>query len=78
MFSFFTEHEYMPCVECGQSLARTERETHVCDERRRLDYEVFQLREAIERFDVDLGAYLTSPRGRFEKYYAERDRRARS
>ena len=65
---------YTPCPECGASLERHESEAHVCDVQRRLDYELFQLRELTGRFDDELAAYLGSPRGRFELWYAERDR----
>jgi hypothetical protein len=71
---------HMPCSECGASVVRGEESAHVCDGERRLDFRVFQLREAIAAFDVDLAAWLESPRGRFELFYAEweRARRARS
>jgi hypothetical protein len=76
MFSFFTEHEFMPCEDCGASLARAERERHVCEEKRRLEYELFRLsRSAIASFEEELGSYLATPEGRFELWYAERSRR---
>jgi hypothetical protein len=43
-------------------------DAHVCDEERRVTYELF-------RFDGELGQWLVSPEGRFEQYYAERGRR---
>jgi len=66
---------YMPCSECGASVAREERDLHVCDEQRRLDYRMFQLREEIAAFGADLDAYLDSPQGRFELFYAARRRK---
>jgi hypothetical protein len=33
------------------------------------------LRDEIERFEADLGLHLASPYGRFELWYAERQRR---
>jgi len=66
---------HMPCPECGASVALEERADHVCDEERRLDYQMFQLRDEIARFDGDLAAYLASPAGRFELWYAARERR---
>jgi hypothetical protein len=69
MFAFPQPH-YMPCVECGASVARTERELHTCNRERRLDFAVFQLRDELEQFDEVLIAYLESPRGRFEVWYA--------
>jgi len=60
----------MPCPECGASLARDEREHHVCDGRRRLDFAVFQLRGEVGKFDEQFIAFLGTPRGRFEAWYA--------
>jgi hypothetical protein len=37
---------------------------------------VFALREGIDSFDDEWTAWLGSPRGRFELFYAERTRRA--
>ena len=71
---------YMPCSECGASVARGEEKGHVCDEERRLSYRLIQLRDEIAAFEDDLAAYLDSPRGRFEAWYAawERSRRRRA
>ena len=76
MFAFFAHSRFMPCPECGASLAEEDRDEHVCDSERRLDYQMFQLRDEIACFDGELGAYLLSPEGRFEAWYAERMRRA--
>ena len=70
----FPQPHHMPCVECGASVSRTERELHICGRERRLDFEVFQLREELEQFDEVLMAYLESPRGRFEVWYAAHHR----
>ena len=51
-----------------------EMDTHECSRDRWLDYQMFQLRAEVASFDVQLAAFLASPRGRFEQYYAERDR----
>jgi hypothetical protein len=67
---------YMPCSECGASLARGEESRHVCNEERRLRYQIIQLRDEIAGFDDRLAAYLDSPQGRFELWYAERSRRS--
>jgi hypothetical protein len=64
----------MPCPECGASLARTESGEHVCDEERRLNFRLFQLREEIAAFDAQLAAWLASARGRFAIWLAERER----
>jgi hypothetical protein len=61
------EPAFMPCAHCGASVARGDG-AHVCDDERRLAYELFQ-------FDGELGRWLGTPEGRFEQYYAERMRR---
>jgi len=65
----------MPCPDCGASLDRSERDAHVCEEERRLEYVMFQLRDEIAAFEAELAAYLASPRGRFDLFCAERERR---
>jgi hypothetical protein len=66
----FPQPQYMPCSECGASIARGQAEFHVCEPERRLDFLVLQLREEREGFDAQFTAYLESPRGRFESWYA--------
>jgi hypothetical protein len=68
------ESRFLPCPECGASVERSELELHACDEERRLDYLVFQLRGELEAFEEQLGCYLRSARGRFELWYAARRR----
>ena len=75
MFGSIPQPAYMPCEECGASLAPSARDSHVCSELRRLDYQMTQLRPDIDAFDDDVTDYLDSPRGRFEAWYAERERR---
>jgi hypothetical protein len=70
------EPPHMPCDVCGASLARAERETHVCDPQRRLDYSMFQLRAEVVSFHEELDAYLASPHGRFAAWLAARERNA--
>ncbi len=64
----------MPCTTCGTSLDRTESGPHVCDWERVLDFRLFQARDEIAAFDVQLAAWLASTRGRFAAWIAERDR----
>jgi hypothetical protein len=68
---------HMPCPECGASVRRGGEDDHVCEEERLLDYRIIQLREEIARFDDDLVGYLSSPRGKFEIWYAARERSRR-
>jgi hypothetical protein len=66
---------YISCDDCGASVARAESGGHECDPERLLDYRIFHLSGEIGRFEDELGAYLDSPRGRFESWYAEHRRR---
>ena len=68
----------MPCPECGASVARPEKDEHVCAQERWLDYQIFQLREEIAGFERDLGAYLDSSQGRFGLWCAQRERTQRA
>ena len=70
----FPQPKYMPCAECGASVAGTEAALHVCDPERRLEFAFLQLRDERERFDAQLTEYLDSPRGRFEAWYAAQRR----
>ncbi len=70
----FFQSTHMPCDECGASLAHDEREGHACERERWLDYQVTQRQAELEGFELELGYYLQSPRGRFELWYAERER----
>jgi hypothetical protein len=74
MFGIFREPSFMPCEECGESVARADREQHTCSPERKLDYELFQLRSELAEFDAQLSAYLASPQGRFDVFYAEQRR----
>jgi hypothetical protein len=67
---------YMPCPDCGASLERDDG-THECERERWLEFQLFQLRAEVAEFEFRLAAYLDSPRGRFEVYYAERERTRR-
>ncbi|MDX6397486.1 MAG: hypothetical protein QOJ43_894 [Gaiellaceae bacterium] len=64
----------MPCPECGESLDLDARVSHECDEARWADYQLFQLRDEIEALEPQIASYLASPRGRFELWYAARNR----
>jgi hypothetical protein len=75
MFGSIPQPAYLPCEECGASLPVGASDGHVCSENRRLEYTMCQLRGEIEALEKHLAAYLESPHGRFEVWYAERDRR---
>jgi hypothetical protein len=44
-------------------------------EQRRLAYRLFQLRAELAAFEDQYAAWLESPQGRFDVWYAERERR---
>jgi hypothetical protein len=52
-----------------------ELDEHVCEHERWIGYQVFQLRHEIDDFDAELATYLESPKGQFDLWYAERERR---
>jgi len=74
MFGSFLQPQFIPCPSCGASVPTADLELHECSRERWLDYQMFQLRAELASFDVQVAAFLASPRGRFEAYYAERDR----
>jgi len=71
----FPQPRHVPCSDCGAAVERSREDEHVCNRDRLLDYQMFQLRDGIEAVGAELAAYLDSPRGRFELWCAERDRR---
>jgi hypothetical protein len=75
VFASFPQPAHLPCPACGESLSQSALDDHVCEHERWLGYQVFQLRHEIEEFDLELARYLESPRGQFELWYAERERR---
>lgn len=78
MFGSLPHPAFMPCPDCGVSVARGHQEEHVCDETQRTSYESLQLRLEADRFDTELTRWLESSRGRFAVFYAERQRRLRA
>jgi hypothetical protein len=74
MFGGFPQPQYMPCEECGASVARAGAGEHMCERERWLDYQVHRHRGEIEAFEDELAGYLATPEGRFEAWDAERRR----
>jgi hypothetical protein len=65
----------LPCPECGAAIA-LDGGDHVCDEERRRWHQLFLVNAEIERLEEELRAYLRSAEGRFEAFYARRQRLA--
>ena len=74
MYSFFLFAEYRPCPQCGIPVNQADGEPHECDPNRRVDWELFLMRDQIEAFEYDLGDWLETPAGCFEVWYAKRER----
>jgi hypothetical protein len=71
----FPHPRHLPCSDCGAAVEWSEQDEHVCDRERLLDYHMFQLRDEVASVGAEFAAWLDSPRGRFELWCAERDRR---
>jgi hypothetical protein len=63
----------LPCPECGAPTA-LDGGDHECDEERRRWHQLFLVNGEIEHLDEEVREYLASPEGRFEVYYAARER----
>jgi hypothetical protein len=74
MFAHFPQAQFQPCPDCGAPVAEDQAELHDCDRRRFVEYQMLLLRPAIVRLETDLEAWLRTPQGRFEAYYATRER----
>jgi hypothetical protein len=75
MFAF---EAYTPCSECGVVVPRIGVADHVCNAEQRVQYQLRRMSSHIAAFERDFAAYLESPRGRFELWYARRDRLRRT
>lgn len=63
---------FMPCPECGASVARSSTAAHQCDPDRLLDFRMFGLRSEVEALEQRVQEFLESPSGRFERWVASR------
>jgi hypothetical protein len=63
----------LPCPECGAPIT-LDGSGHECDEERLRWHQLFLVNEEIETLEDEVHEYLSSPRGRFELFYAERER----
>jgi hypothetical protein len=63
----------MPCAECGASVVRAAVESHVCDARRKVDFQILGMMAAIASFETHLREFLAGKEGRFEVWLAARD-----
>jgi hypothetical protein len=69
------ESDEESCPDCGASVAREDGHAHECVPDDVLDYRLFLERQEPVSLNEELAAYLASPRGQFEAWYAARQRR---
>jgi hypothetical protein len=62
------------CPGCGAEVPARALSVHVCDWWRWLDHQVELRKDELERFEGELTTYLESTQGRFDLWYAERQR----
>jgi len=60
----------MPCAECGASLDGTADTLHACSRERRVEYQMFGLREEIAGLEAGVARFLGTPLDRFEVWSA--------
>jgi hypothetical protein len=71
----FPHPKHMPCPDCGASVPVHDRAVaHVCDEDRRLDFQLVEHGDEIEGLERALGDWLATPQGRFAAWLAEHGR----
>jgi hypothetical protein len=63
---------FLPCPRCGDSVERGREAAHHCAPERRVEYQMFKLRESVAAFDSQLHHYLETATGRFETWLAAR------
>ncbi len=73
----FPAPSWPPCPDCGAVIA-LDRDGHECDEERRRWHQLFLVNTEVASLELELSEYLSSPHGRFEAFYAERERLLRA
>ena len=63
---------YMPCAECGASVDGRADTPHACSHERRVEYQMFGLREEVAALEAGVRGYLGTPLGKFEVWSAAR------
>jgi hypothetical protein len=66
-----------PCPDCG-AVIELDDDAHECDEERRRWHQLFLVNTEVASLELELREYLSSPHGRFEAFYAERERLLRA
>jgi NAD-dependent SIR2 family protein deacetylase len=74
VFAYYPQSQFHPCPDCGAPVPEDHDEAHRCDRRRLVEYQMLLLRPEIVAFEDEVTAWLRTPLGRFEAYYAARER----
>jgi hypothetical protein len=72
----FGHSGYVQCHGCGVVVEDVA--DHVCDRERMVDHQMARLGDELANLEEEINAYLSSPRGRFDAWWATRERRCRS
>lgn len=64
---------WMPCPECGESVAKGSEAAHSCDPARLVEYRMFKAAPGIKRLEEDLRKWLATTEGKFIQWLAKRD-----
>jgi hypothetical protein len=62
------------CPDCGVALPLGQLDEHECDEQRWLDHQIRLALPELARIDQEIASFLETPEGRFELWYARRQR----
>ena len=63
---------YMPCPTCGDSVERADSERHRCNPDRRVEFQMFALRDEVASLESEVREFADTQRGRFEAWMAAR------
>ena len=78
MFAYYPQSQYHPCPDCGAPVPDEDEDTHRCERRRFVEYQMLLLRPEIIAFEDQYRTWLRTPTGRFATYYAARGRLLRA
>lgn len=74
MFVFPPTSRYETCLDCGDVVPRGTLDNHVCDRERKLDFTLVKMRPEIASFETAFAIYMQTSFGKFDAFYAGRDR----
>ena len=76
MFHAFFRPAHRRCSDCGATVNDAAFGEHVCDPEQWLDHQMVILQDDVAALTDEIHAYLASPEGRFDVWWAERGRLA--